>query len=92
MPGKRSPEANLRRKQNRRAHQIINSRAVRDRELGEVVNTVAGRVVVNLLSLEFSDLVAINTPSVELGEVLADSRGRGTQQQILVESRNRAIT
>lgn len=54
-----------------------------------MVNSVSGAGLISLLKIEYSSLVVVDTPHLEAGEVLADARGRGTQQRVFVESRTR---
>lgn len=80
--GKRSPEANLKREQRRKAKQVMLDNAFNDRMNGDVVNLLHWEQVVNILTVDFGSIEVGAVPcSAERGCVLSDPYGRGAFQQ-----------
>lgn len=78
MPHKRSFEA----KQRRAARKLIFTMAYRDRFGAETVNRLNMREIMDYISAMFNGRVHLGAiPRVEQGEVLSDSRGRGSFQR-----------
>lgn len=78
MPHKRSLEA----RQRRATRRLILEMAYRDKLRAETINRLSRNELVNLVSKMFGGRVHLGAiPMVEVGEVLCDSRGRGSFQR-----------
>ena len=78
----RSPEAQERRLQRREARRIVQRFEFRDYELSESVNMLTPEKIAELLGAVFPEGITYNFAArYERGEVLLDSRGRGSCQR-----------
>lgn len=77
----RSLEAVERRLQRREARRIVQRSAFQDRQMSETINKLTPEQLASELALVFPDGITYNfVARYERGEILADSRGRGSIQ------------
>jgi len=80
-PGKEKIR-NLKYRQKRFAIKYVFSHSYFDRQIIESVNRISFTALHNMLREQFPEQpILINTPELIEGEILSDSRGRGTFQQ-----------
>lgn len=82
LPHRRSVKA----QQRRDARRIVLEASFRDRDLAETVNRVKPNELITELRKKYSTIF-VEVARVDPGEILIDSRGRGTLQQIQPERR-----
>ena len=73
----------------RKIRGIIYSNSFNDKTLWETVSWISRRGILELL--HESELCISDVPDVEKGEVLADSRGRGSFQRLIKNGEGQAL-
>jgi hypothetical protein len=80
MPHMRSPEGELRRQQKSEAKHIVHQYAYADGIRAERVNLLTPAEIIARLQITYPEIL-ISVTQYEKGEVLVDSKGKGTLQQ-----------
>lgn len=80
MPHQRSPEAQLRRDQRRNAKQYVCAQAFHDNIRSEAVNRLEPEQIREHLEATYSEIY-VDAYQFTRGEVIADSKGKGTLQR-----------
>jgi len=79
---RRSPEKLLERQQRHDLHKFIVTVSYHDLKLDETVNLVTPTLQMSFLQEKYKEGVSQHLITFDSGEVLTDSRGRGSMQQV----------